>query len=58
MLDEPFAGLDAEAKTLTTAWVRDRLVGRTAILITHDPGDVALFDAAVLRLPDHGAPMR
>lgn len=50
VLDEPFVGLDTDAKALTSAWVRDRLVGRTAILITHDLDEVESFSTAVLRL--------
>jgi NitT/TauT family transport system ATP-binding protein len=51
VLDEPFTGLDTDAKALTLAWVRDRLDGRTTLLITHDPAEAAFFDATVVRLP-------
>ncbi|MCV2393843.1 ABC transporter ATP-binding protein [Actinotalea sp. M2MS4P-6] len=55
VLDEPFTGLDTEARRRTMGWVRDRLAGRTAVLITHHDDEVAWFDAGVLRLPGPGA---
>lgn len=51
VLDEPFTGLDATAKASSLAWVRERLVGRTTLLVTHDPAEASYFEAAVLRLP-------
>ena len=51
VLDEPFTGLDTDAKALTLAWVRDRLDGRTTLLITHDPAEASFLDATVVRLP-------
>ena len=51
VLDEPFTGLDTDAKALTLAWVRDRLDGRTTLLITHDPAEATFLDATVVRLP-------
>lgn len=51
VLDEPFTGLDTDAKALTLAWVRDRLDGRTTLLITHDPAEAVFLSATVVRLP-------
>ena len=51
VLDEPFTGLDTDAKAATLAWVRDRLDGRTTLLITHDPAEATFLDATVVRLP-------
>ena len=51
VLDEPFTGLDTDAKAATLAWVRERLAGRTTLLITHDPAEAAYFSATVMRLP-------
>ena len=51
VLDEPFTGLDTDAKALTLAWVRDRLDGRTMLLITHDPAEAVFLSATVVRLP-------
>ena len=51
VLDEPFTGLDVDAKALSLAWVRARLDGRTTLLITHDPAEAEFFSATVERLP-------
>ena len=51
VLDEPFTGLDTDAKAATLAWVRSRLDGRTTLLITHDPAEATFLDATVVRLP-------
>jgi len=50
VLDEPFTGLDSGARDATRAWVRERLAGRVGVLVTHDPDDVAWFDAREVRL--------
>ncbi|NYI42718.1 ATP-binding cassette domain-containing protein [Demequina lutea] len=50
VLDEPFTGLDAETKPAVMAYVRERIAGRTAVLITHDPAEVEFFKARVVRL--------
>jgi NitT/TauT family transport system ATP-binding protein len=51
VLDEPFAGLDTDAKSATLAWVRARLEDRTTLLITHDPAEAEFLGATVVRLP-------
>ena len=51
VLDEPFTGLDTDAKAATLSWVRDRLDGRTTLLITHDPAEASFLGATVVRLP-------
>jgi NitT/TauT family transport system ATP-binding protein len=43
VLDEPFKGLDTEAKTLVMTYVRERCDGRTTLLITHDADEAAWF---------------
>lgn len=50
ILDEPFTGLDAETKPVVMAYVRERLAGRTAVLISHDPGEVEFVGARVVRM--------
>jgi NitT/TauT family transport system ATP-binding protein len=50
VLDEPFTGLDAETKPAVMAYVRERIAGRTAVLITHDPAEVEFFAARIVRL--------
>jgi NitT/TauT family transport system ATP-binding protein len=51
VLDEPFTGLDTDAKAASLAWVRSRLDGRTTLLITHDPAEAEFFAATLVRLP-------
>jgi NitT/TauT family transport system ATP-binding protein len=51
VLDEPFAGIDAEGKSALVEYVRDRLQGRTALLITHDTAEGASLGARLVRLP-------
>ena len=50
LLDEPFKGLDADTRAQAIAFARPRLQGRTTLLVTHDPGDVADFGGTELRL--------
>ena len=37
LLDEPFKGLDAETKAEVIRFIKQQLVGKTVILVTHDP---------------------
>ena len=50
LLDEPFKGLDAATRARAVAFARPQLAGRTVLLVTHDPADVADFGGAALRL--------
>lgn len=50
VLDEAFTGLDADARSATLSWARECLAGRTALLITHEPTEIAWFGARVVRL--------
>lgn len=50
VLDEPFTGLDAGTKPAVLTYVRERLAGRTALLITHDPKEAEFLGARVLTL--------
>ncbi|MBO0728850.1 MAG: hypothetical protein J2P57_06295, partial [Acidimicrobiaceae bacterium] len=38
LLDEPTAGLDADAERLVIEAIRAAAVGRTTVIVTHDPG--------------------
>jgi NitT/TauT family transport system ATP-binding protein len=51
VLDEPFTGLDTDAKDMAITWVRDHLDERATLLITHDPAEATAFEANVLLLP-------
>lgn len=50
VLDEPFTGLDVDAKVLALEYTRERCAGRTTLLITHDVADAAFLGARVVRL--------
>lgn len=50
VLDEPFTGLDAKAKPAIMRYVRERLAGRTTLLITHIPAEAKALGAKVVRL--------
>jgi heme exporter protein A len=50
LLDEPFAGLDAEGTELLGAELAERTRGRTAVVATHDPEPLAGLASARLAL--------
>ena len=49
-LDEPFKGLDQETKQKTMAYVKERAVGKTVLLITHDDDEAAYFGGVTMLL--------
>jgi NitT/TauT family transport system ATP-binding protein len=48
ILDEPFTGLDDEARAKTIAFIRERLNGRLLIVTSHD--ERGLNDLAVVNI--------
>ncbi len=50
VLDEPFKGLDVDARALLTGIVRERCAGRPVLLVTHEAADAEALDARVVRL--------
>lgn len=46
LLDEPFKGLDADTRARTADFIRRHTVGKTVILVTHDPTDAELLGTA------------
>jgi heme exporter protein A len=50
LLDEPFAGLDAEGAALLGTELAERTRGRTAVVATHDPEPLAALASARLAL--------
>ncbi|MCM1333538.1 MAG: ATP-binding cassette domain-containing protein [Bacteroides sp.] len=49
-LDEPFKGLDEETKRRAMDYTRETTVGKTVILVTHDPGEAEFFGGGIIRL--------
>ena len=58
LLDEPFKGLDGDTRRRAVAFARPLLEGRTVLLVTHDPEDVADFGGVALRLDGTGTTQR
>ena len=50
LLDEPFTGLDSDARRLAAACVARRRGGRTLLLSTHDPEEAALCGAEIVKI--------
>ena len=50
LLEEPFKGLDADTRRRALDFTLAQLDGRTTLLVTHDPEDVADFGGEALRL--------
>ena len=50
LLDEPFKGLDAATRRRAIDFCRPLLAGRTTLLVTHDPEDIADFQGNRLDL--------
>lgn len=50
LLDEPFAGLDAESKNRCAQAINQTLAGRTLILATHDENDADLLGCKIVHL--------
>ncbi len=51
ILDEPFKGLDGEARSACIDYVRRHTVGKTVLIITHDEADAADLQANLIRFP-------
>ncbi len=50
IFDEPFKGLDSETKEDIVKYLKERIGGRTVILITHDIREAEIFDSNVINL--------
>lgn len=50
VLDEPFAGLDPEAKIRACQFIKEHLHDRALIVATHDATDAELLEAQIVRL--------
>lgn len=49
-LDEPFQGLDAKTRLNVIAFLKERFVGKTVLMVSHDPSEAELMKAAKLFL--------
>ncbi len=56
LMDEPFTGLDEETKKTVINYLLGLRKGRTLIVSTHDPDDVGLLGAQVIRLDRESSP--
>jgi NitT/TauT family transport system ATP-binding protein len=50
VMDEPFSGIDKGSKADLVEYIRERLTGRTALLITHEAKEAKQFGARVVKL--------
>ena len=51
VLDEPFTGLDVTNKQHVMPYVREKLQGRSALLITHSEEEARTLADRVIRMP-------
>ena len=51
IMDEPFKGLDESTKLTVAEFVKKQLVGRTAIMVTHDESEVELMGGILIKMP-------
>lgn len=51
VMDEPFKGLDAKTRASVIACVRRKLLGHTALIVTHDPDEAQLLGASIFEMP-------
>lgn len=54
LLDEPFTGLDAEARRAAAAYIRETCRGRALLCITHEACGAELLGAGVFALTETG----
>lgn len=52
LLDEPFTGLDADARAVAASAVLKRQAGRTLVFATHDPVEAELLEAEIVELEE------
>ena len=50
LMDEPFTGLDEDMRRQVIGYIREKTEGKMLILSTHDPEDVKLLGARLVRL--------
>lgn len=50
LMDEPFTGLDEAMRRQVIGYIREKTQGKTLLLSTHDPEDVEMLGARLVRL--------
>ena len=55
LLDEPFKGLDETTRASVASYLRAETAGRTVVMVTHDPDEVALMGGQLLEMEPAGA---
>ena len=50
LLDEPLKGLDEQNRERIAAYIKRHSEGITTIIVTHDPDDISLFDAGLIKM--------
>lgn len=53
ILDEPFSALDAETKQEVISYLKEALVGKTVLLVTHDEREAAAFADQIITFSEH-----
>ena len=54
LLDEPFNGLDEETKIRTIQWLKEKLAGKTVVIITHQSADAQMLGGNILQFEEKG----
>ncbi len=54
LLDEPFSALDARTRADMQDLAAEALLGRTVLLVTHDPGEAARLGQTIVVMTQHG----
>ena len=50
LLDEPFKGLDEDTRAAVADYLREETAGRTVLMVTHDPDEVALMGGRLFEM--------
>ncbi len=51
IMDEPFKGLDESTKQNVMQFVKKQLMGRTAIMVTHDESEIEVMGGRLIKMP-------
>ena len=52
LLDEPFKGLDEHSKELTVNLIKEKTIGKTVIIVSHDISEAAMMSAEIVNLKE------